>query len=218
MGHPRVGLLPLYIKLYDTAAPEAREKFTPFLAEVEAGLAAAGLVVERAPICCVAAEFDAAVADLEKRGVDLLIALHLAYSPSLESVPALTRTTLPLLLLDTTMDSDFGQAVNPDRIMYNHGIHGVQDLACMLRRNERPFEIVAGHLRLSDVLGSAGQIARAARAAKKLRGLRALRISGPFVGMGDFAVEDHVLADRLGVNVTKIKTSELGDSVRAVTD
>ena len=79
---------------------------------------------------------------------------------------------LPLLLLDTTMDFDFGQAVDPDRILYNHGIHGVQDLACMLRRNERPFEIVAGHVRHSDVLASAGQVARAARAAKKLRGLR----------------------------------------------
>ena len=50
-----------------------------------------------------------------------------------------------MVILDVTMDAEFGVGVSPDRILYNHGVHGVMDFASMLRRRGRAFEIVAGH-------------------------------------------------------------------------
>ena len=126
---PKAGLLPLYLKLYDDTWPDLRERFAPFLHAIHEHLAAQGIDVVRVEPCRVGREFRAAVSRFEKADADLIITLHLAYSPSLESVDALAATRLRLLLLDTTMDFDFGPGVQPDRIMFNHGIHGVQDLA-----------------------------------------------------------------------------------------
>ncbi|MCE5279574.1 MAG: hypothetical protein ABFD92_11465 [Planctomycetaceae bacterium] len=215
---PRAGLLPLYLKLYDDALPEMRAVLEPLLDKIQTGLLSAGLDVTRAPICRVAGEFSQAVAELETAGADALVCLHLAYSPSLESVDALAASPLPLIMLDTTLDESFGQSVDPQRLLYNHGIHGVQDLACMLRRRGRSYEVVAGHWEKSDVLARTAEAVRAARAARRLRGARVLRIGAVFGGMGDFAVEPQVLAAQLGMSVTQMQAADLTEPARAVTD
>ena len=219
MNHkPRIGLLPFYLALYDDCMPQTRQAFIPFLAEVEQKLTSENVDVVRAPICRLAAEFDAAVAELEAQDVDLIVSLHLAYSPSLESIDALTKTALPLLIFDTTMDWDFGPDVAPDRIMYNHGIHGVQDLASMLRRRRRPFRIVAGHYQQPGVLARALGEIRAAHAARRFGHTRALRIGESFKGMGDFSVADEAMFRLLGIEVTQIGPEALVPSVQEVTD
>jgi len=215
---PRAGLLPLYLKLYDDRMADRRKPLEEFLERLAGDLSAQGVEVVRAPICRLAEEFDKAVAELEAADVDILISLHLAYSPSLESVGALARTSLPLLILDTTMDYDFGPAVDPARIMYNHGIHGVQDLASVLRRRERPYRIVAGYFAESDVLCRAAEAARGAYAARLFARTRALRIGETFKGMGDFAVADEAMGRLLGIDVAQVDADALIPAVREVTD
>ena len=217
-GKPRAGLLPLYLKLYDEAAPEALEVLKKFLADVAGGLAGRGLEVETAPVCRLEAEFESAVAKLEKAGADAIVTLHLAYSPSLESAGPLSKTALPIVILDTTPDANFGPDVDPARIMYNHGIHGVQDMANLLLRRGKPFEIVAGHAGGSDVLDRAADLVRAARAARCLRSTRALRVGEAFRGMGDFSVPDEKLANLLGISVAQIEAGELAAHVEKVAD
>ena len=214
---PTLGLLPLYLKLYDDTCPDLRQKFEPFMTSIAAGLEQQGVRVVRAGICRLEREFREATSSLEQQDVDLIATLHLAYSPSLESVDALCETSCPILMLDTTMDHSFGPDVSPDRIMFNHGIHGVQDLASMLRRKGKAFIIVAGHVTQSDVMRRAAGIARAAYAARSLRGGRVLRIGHTFHGMGDFAVSESVLAETLGVSVEQVTTAALAEQVAHVT-
>ena len=126
---PRVGLLPCYLKLYDDLLPECRAGFDGFVERIEAALESRGIAVQTTPVCRVAEEFAAAVCGCEQAGVDALMTVHLAYSPSLELIDAACATGLPIILLDTTMDADFGIGVSPERIMYNHGVHGVMDFA-----------------------------------------------------------------------------------------
>ncbi len=211
MNKTQIGLLPLYLQLYDKTSPERRNDFRPFLDNINRRFEAAGIGIVAADICCVESEFAAAVKMFERSNVDLIVAVHLAYSPSLESAGPLQGTPIPILLLDTTMDSEFGQGVSPERIMYNHGIHGVQDLASVLRRRGRHFEIVAGHVAESDTLDRAADIARAARAAKQLRGMRALRIGESFKGMGDFAVSAEMLRDSFDIAVDTVPVSRLAE-------
>lgn len=215
---PRIGLLPLYLKLYDDLQPERREGFAAFQRRIAEGFEARGVAVVPAPVCRVAPEFGAAVAAFEQEGVDAIVTLHLAYSPSLEALEALRRTALPLILLDTTMDAAFGPGVSPDRIMYNHGVHGVMDLASVLRREGRAFEIVAGHDSDPGLLDRAAGLARAARAARELRGSRALRIGPAFRGMGDFAVEAGVMRERFGIAVDEVGAEALDAAVLGVGD
>ncbi len=216
--NPKIGLLPLYLKLYDEVTPERRAEFLPFLDEVAKSLTGESLEVVRADICRVAPEFEAAVAMFKAERVDLIVTLHLAYSPSLEAVYPLCSTEIPILMLDTTMDESFGPDVDASRIMYNHGIHGVQDLACMLRRRGQSYRVVAGHYRNPRLIARAAQIARGALAARKLIGARALRIGPSFPGMGDFRVELGVLREHLDITVSDLPACGLKAAVLAVTE
>ncbi|MCF6287253.1 MAG: hypothetical protein L3K26_19035, partial [Candidatus Hydrogenedentes bacterium] len=170
------------------------------------------------PICRVAAEVTAAVALFEEEAVDCIVTLHLTYSPSLEAVDALAETSLPILMLDTTPHADFGPDVDPLRLLHNHGIHGLQDLASMLRRREKDYVIVAGHLSNVRTMDRAYAVIRGAHAAFMLATTRVLRIGPTFVGMGDFHVEESLLAKELGILVDEIEPAALLESVNAITE
>jgi L-arabinose isomerase len=218
MSRARIGLLPLYLKLYDDVMPQIRETFDPFLGRVCSGLTGRGIAVTQAPVCRTAPEIGAAVERIAREGADLLVTLHLAYSPSLEALDALLAVRMPVVMLDTTMHAAFGPDTAPDRIMHNHGIHGVQDLASMLRRRGRPYRVVAGHLDDTSVLDRVAGLARAATAASLLRSMRVLRIGESFRGMGDFAVDERVLTERLGIVVDQADSAALEPHVLAVTE
>lgn len=208
----------MYLKLYDDSMPERRAPFASFMGSVVRAFEDRQIDVTAADVCRVQGEFAAAMRDFEGADVDCVVTVHLAYSPSLESIDALSGTELPLVILDTTMDHDFGLDVDPARLMWNHGIHGVMDLACMLRRRGKPFQVVAGHIAESDVMGRAAGMARAAYAARCLRSTRVLRIGAAFRGMGDFSVEEDVLAGVLGITVDQRDTPELAAAVGGVSD
>ncbi len=215
---PRIGLLPFYLKLYDDLLPDCRSGFDGFIQRVAKGFEQRGITVVTAPICRVAGEFASAIRQFEQAGADCVVTLHLAYSPSLEAIDAFCATRLPILILDATRDAAFGRDVAPDRIMYNHGVHGVMDFASMLRRRRRAFEIVAGHDADPRTLDRAADLVRATVAAAALRGSRTLRVGEAFAGMGDFAVGEDVLAAKLGVSVCEIGLAALDEAVGQVTD
>jgi L-arabinose isomerase len=213
-----VGLLPLYLKLYDDAMPQHRVGVERFLSTIADELRQRGLQVVTAPVCRVREEVEGAVKAFEQAPVDAIVTLHLAYSPSEESAPVLAQTTLPLIVLDTTPDYEFGPQQSPDRIMYNHGIHGVQDLCNLLIRYGKPFQIEVGHWAKSDVLERVAEWVRAARLALTMRRMRVGRIGSPFKGMGDFAVPEVVLRDTLGVTVVPIEPVALSARLGSVSD
>jgi L-arabinose isomerase len=218
MNQPKIGLLPLYVKLYDEVLPDLAAKMEPFVGQVENALAGGGLEVLVAPISRTRPDFASAVELFEAADVDAIVTLHLAYSPSLESAEVLAQTALPVVMLDTTPDRDFGRHVDPALLLRNHGVHGLQDLACMLRRMGKAYRVVAGHWEDADLIRRCVSVVRAARAAHALRSMRTLRIGDLFPGMGDFAVSDDVLRRVLGVAVTTIQPADLATAITAVSE
>ena len=95
----KVGLLPLYIKLYDDYGVD-RTLLDEFHQLVIEKLENAGLEVISAPVCRIKSEFKSAVENFEKENANAIITLHLAYSPSLECVDALCDTALPIDVYD----------------------------------------------------------------------------------------------------------------------
>lgn len=242
MKPSKIGLLPLYLQFYDETLPGLASQLEPFVPQVRQRLETAGLEVVAAPIGRVRADFAASVQRFEVAGVDAIVTLHLAYSPSLESAGVLAQSRLPVVMLDTTPDRDFGGHVDPLRLLENHGIHGVQDLACVLRRLGKPYQVVAGHLDDAGVVERCVAAVRAAKAgtiavrngaqtphldgttspaarcaARALQSMRVLRIGGMFPEMGDFAVSDAVLEKCLGITVENIAPADLAADVNAVT-
>ena len=213
----KIGLLPLYLKLYDDNAPAARPRLEDFYATVAARLEMAGDEVIRPPFCRLAEEFSATVTSLEAAGAEVLMTLHMAYSPSLECIDALAATRLPIVVLDVTETKEFGPDASPTEIMYNHGIHGVMDMCHMLRRREIPFAIAAGHIS-SDAPERALGLARAALAAHSLAGTRTLIFGEPFSGMGDFLIPDEEMRSRFGVTVVRPSFDSVASTAESITE
>jgi len=213
---PKVGLLPFFLELYDQIRPEMRDAFHGLLDGVTAGLQARGVEVTPGPICRLDPEFREAISDFEKEGVSALVSLHLAYSPSLESIGALKGSSLPLIVLDTTLDADFGLRVPPSAILLNHGVHGVMDMTNILRRHHRHFEIVAGHWQEPSTLDRVAALARAAAGARSMGQGKALRVGPAFKGMGDFSVEPDLLRERFGLEVTEVGLDALDAAIAEV--
>jgi L-arabinose isomerase len=201
MTSPTLGLLPLYIALYDEVVPERRPHIEAFYERIAQELEKRGLKVLRTKPCRLEPEFSAAVKQFETEGAEALVTLHLAYSPSLESAAVLAATKLPILVLDTTEALSFGPDQDPDEIMYNHGIHGVQDLCNLLLRHGKRFHLEAGHWEQSPVLDRIAQWARATHLASRFRNSRVGILGEAFRGMGDFAVPAEKLAKAFGIEV-----------------
>ena len=223
MKKPKIGLLPLYLELYDNAMPEIRPRIDGFLQTIATQLQSKGLEVISAPVCRLKKEFTTAVRSFEQAKADAIITLHMAYSPSLESADALAKTRLPIIILDTTPTFSYSPQQDPAELMFNHGIHGVQDMCNLLIRNGKPFQIEAGHWEKSDVLDRITSWVRAASIAGQMRKARVGRIGEPFAGMGDFAVPTDVLSKTIGVETVpcdfnvlcSLLPSENDESVKA---
>ncbi|MFV0400228.1 MAG: hypothetical protein ACK5LX_06345 [Oscillospiraceae bacterium] len=199
----KIGLLPLYVKTYDDSLPQLRERLEAFYAKVAAKLEDRGYRVVTHGFCRLEGEFQAAVDAFAAEGAQCIVTLHMAYSPSLESVAALSGTKLPLVVLDTTETFDFGFEQSPEEILYNHGIHGVMDMCSLLLRRGKPYIVCAGHWEDERLFQKLDRAVSAAVAANAWSGMRVGRLGEPFAGMGDFLVEDGKLQSDLGVQVVQ---------------
>ncbi len=183
----KIGLLGLYLQLYDDLLPECRPAMDEFYRQIQEEYRKRGVTVVASPLVRTKPECAAAVAAFEDAGVDAVVSLHLAYSPSLESADVLAQSRLPLVMLDTTPDYTFGYD-EVGKLMNNHGIHGVQDLGNLLLRRDKAFLICAGHWRESDVIDRSIRAIRAAAMTTRLTTARVGSVGGEFAGMGDFVV------------------------------
>lgn len=208
----KIGLLPLYLELYDEVLPEIRKEFDPLIETLCNLFKSKDIDIVLSDVCRISKEFENAITQFEKADVDCIITLHLAYSPSLESIDALSKTKIPIIVLDTTRDASFNSI---SLLMYNHGIHGVQDMCNMLLRRGKEFIIEAGHIELSDVIDRTVCHIKGAKMAHNLRNSRVGRIGEVFKGMGDFDVERSVLESKLGI--TEIATSP-GEVAKYIAD
>lgn len=214
----KIGLLPMYLKLYDDRIPDMHSRIDTFLNSVSDEFEKRGLQVISSPVCRIRSEFEKSVQAFEEAGVDALVTFHLAYSPSLESSDVLAKTRLPVVVLDTTPTFEFGPLQDPWEIMFNHGIHGVQDMCNLLIRNRKPFMLEAGHWQKSDVLDRVVGCIRAVKLSESMKNARVGRIGDPFEGMGDFNVPADVLKSTIGVETVPCGTSAILELMKEVKD
>ena len=185
----KIGLLPLYIQLYEECAPAYHDPAQRAVDTAAEALRKCGFEVESTSLCHVKPEISAAVRKFEGSGCRVLVTLHAAYSPSLEAIEALVDTDLPIVVFDTTPDAEFGFDFG-GKLMLNHGIHGVQDMCNMLLKHKKRFLIRAGHIGDANFMARMKQAVLAAAAAYKMTHARVGNVGGIFAGMGDFQVPD----------------------------
>lgn len=205
MEKTKIGLLPLYLKLYDDADLRNTDRVDGFYNTIAEEFAKLGIEVITVPVCRIEDEFKSAVNKFEEKNVCAIVTLHLAYSPSLESIEALSSTKIPIIVCDTTPTYAYGPDQDPKELMFNHGIHGVQDMCNLLIRKGKPFHIEAGHWEKSNVLERVVMHVKSAKMFSHFHGISVGLIGEPFKGMGDFYVSQDKLKEDFGIKTVNLE-------------
>lgn len=216
----KVGYLPMYIKLYDDTDPHYRDPMVDYMHALMGMLETQGLeIVPADEVCRVKDEFDRAAKKFNEADVDAVITQHLAYSPSEESIDALMSLKAPIIVFDTTPDYEVIKVQQYEgRISANHGIHGVQDMCTLLKRNGVPYYICAGHALHSEVIAEVVGMCRAAAAAKFYKNETVGAVGGDFTGMADFKISDERYKEEIGVTVKYLAKENVGKYLDSVTE
>ena len=217
----KVAYLPLYIKLYDDSNPGSREPLVAYMDKLISLIEDRGIEVVRADeVCRIKEEFDRAAAKFNADPeIAAVITQNLAYSPSLESIEALLSLKAPIVVFDTTPDLELlSVAETENRISANHGIHGVQDLCNLLKRNGRRYELCVGHVLNSGVIDELCGCCRAASAARLFKNARIGKAGGDFEGMGDFRIPDERYEKEIGVKTVVLTPEEFKKHFDLISD
>ncbi len=214
----KVGFLPLYIELYDKVVPHQRTRHEAYCDALSKKMEDRGVQVVRTEICRIKPEFEKAVEKFEQEDVDAIVTVHLAYSPSGEYFEVLSKTKLPIIVFDTTVTNDMSDRQSPDEVAYCHGIHGVMDMCCMLKRNGKSFAICAGHSDDEKVLNKLIGYIKAASSAKAFIGSSVGMVGTKFSGMEDFTVPEEVLSSRFGIKVIHSEKEDMLKIASQITD
>jgi len=217
----KVGFLPLYIKLYDDFSGLAyRAPMEKYMNMCISMLESQGIeVIPADQVCRIKPEFDAAAAKFNDADVDAVITMHLAYSPSLESIEALLSLKAPIIVFDSTPDYELIKVAGYEgRIGPNHGIHGVQDMCNLLKRNGKPYYICAGHALHSEVIAELAGMCRAAAVKKAYSTMKVGSVGGSFTGMGDFLIPDERYKSDIGAEVSYMTPEVVQEYLAKVTE
>ncbi len=195
---PKVGLLALTLELYESMLPGlrenreqwVREEILPALGKF-ADIVFPGAAYRREDI-------EASVSRCEAEGAEALLVMLLTYSPSQLALPALARTTLPVMIWNTQELFSVHEGFTGDQMVRNHGVHGTQDLANVLLRAGVPFSYTTSHVSDASGMAEIEDFLRAAAAVHRLRRARLGLLGYPFPGMGDFAVDTTQMVATLG--------------------
>ena len=195
---PKVGVLALTLELYESLAPTLRaEREAWFSGQAVPSLAnVADVIFDKAVFT--REDVEAQVAALEAAGADCLLVVLLTYSPSQIALPALQRTSLPIIVWNTQELLNVDGGFTSQAMIDNHGVHGTQDLCNVLGRAGVPFEYVTTHLCDSDAVTALEDFFIAAAAVRKLSNMRIGLLGYPFPGMGDFALDTTHMVATLG--------------------
>jgi L-arabinose isomerase len=141
---------------------------------------------------------EAAAQMFNAAGVDLIVAVEVAYTKGIVPTRCFLNTTAPVLVWNTQQIEYLPDDADFDLIMVNSGMAGVPEMTSALLRLGRSFEIVTS--RMDDPAGRAklAEHIAAAGIARRLRTARIGVVGHPFEGMTDLMVDLLSLRQNVG--------------------
>lgn len=211
----KFGLLGLTSELYRQRIPALMDKLGAFQSTLKGILEEHYQIISYGPASS-PCELENFFAQLERENAIGLIVVLLSYSPSFLASPFLKRFSKPILIWNTQKLKGITEDFGMDELMENHGIHGVQDLASVLNRENVPFTLVTGHFEDGDSRARVEEWLRAVVAVERLRHSRIGQLGGFFPLMGDFYIPPEELKARMGVEVIDISPEGVADYMKTV--
>jgi len=212
---PRIGFIGLSAELYEEKSPQLMNSLKEFSQEIK-------LILEKMvevvyfPLACRREKMEEAFSIFKEENVNGVILVFLSYSTSLSILSALREYPLPILIWNTQKIKEITSDFSQDDLSNNHGMHGVQDLCSVLKRERIPFSLITGHFLDKKIQEKVRSWCKAAQAVSTLKKINIGRIGGTFKDMGDFSVESKVLTKGLGPIVKEIPFSSLAKKVKEI--
>ncbi len=209
----RLGMIGLMFDLYDRwpdlkiqeaqFAGELVQAFSPFAA------------VDFPGVCTTHEQVDEALRRFEAEGKDLVLVVLLTYAPSHIALRGLLKTRLPILILNTQQLYEITSGTTGDDTTRNHGMHGVQDLANVLLRAGRSFQVVTGHTRDPRTIAAVRAWCDAARLVRQLQRTHIGLVGYAMEGMGDFGLDETAFLTQTGVEIHHLSMRTLAERAQA---
>ena len=212
----KVGVLLTLEDLYRQSMPGLSEEYTRYWSNVLKDILGDTVILHFPATAHTVEEVSQAVRSCKQADCDLLLVLPMAYAPSGAAIDALSATRLPILVASTSRDLTLTDQITHEDMRANQAMHGVQDLANLLRRRGREFLLVVGHHSQDRFRGKLKQVCKAAAGARTLRAGRIGRLGTPFAGMLDFSYTPSLLSEKLGLEVVELEPELLSQRAAEV--
>jgi L-arabinose isomerase len=141
---------------------------------------------------------EAAAQMFNAAGVDLIVAVEVAYTKGAVPARCFLNTTAPVLVWNAQQIEFLPENADFDLIMLNSGMAGVPEMTSALLRIGRPFWMVTsimddsnGHQRLAEYIAAAGVI-------RRLKAARIAIVGHAFEGMTDLMIDQLSLRQHVG--------------------
>lgn len=141
---------------------------------------------------------EAAAQMFNAAGVDLIVAVEVAYTKGLVPTRCFLSTTAPVLVWNTQQIQFLPEDADFDLIMVNSGMAGVPEMTSALLRLGRRFWMVTSQMDDPEGLAQISQYITAAGAARKLKQARIGIVGHAFEGMTDLMVDFLSLRQSVG--------------------
>jgi L-arabinose isomerase len=169
------------------------------------------LVEEESQAAAAARMFNAA-------GVDLIVAVEVAYTKGIVPTRCFLDTTAPVLVWNTQQVRFLPEDADFDLIMVNSGMAGVPEMTSALLRIGRRFWMVTSHIddpvgrqRLADIIAAAGVM-------RRLKAARIAVVGHAFEGMTDLMVDQLSLRQYVGPVCWPLEPEKVSVAMGEVSD
>jgi L-arabinose isomerase len=162
------------------------------------------------------AEFARGIEACRDRGCALVLLLPMAYTASGAGIAALKEMPLPLLIVSSSRDLTLPATMDGGHLFANQSLHGVQDIANVLRRSGRPFVVRAGHVEQDGFPELLKKSCRIGLGASYFFRGRVGQIGGSLPGMLDFAFDKESINRLYGFRQVDLSPHDLTEAVDSV--
>jgi len=214
---PRVAVLGLSLAFYEEALPGYMDRLQAQLDKFQEEVSGhADIVSSR--LCYANEHVAEETRSAEAQDVDALLLIPMCYTASLMTLLPVARTTLPVVIWNTQEALGITDEYSADDLLMNHVPQGTQDVTNVLLRSGKVFGMESGHYQDQEALRRLGEWLAAARAARRAKEIRVGLLGAPFQDMGDFGVDETLMASLWGPYTIHLTISGFVKRIEEVVD
>ena len=200
-----VAIAPIYKRNW---SPELIEKLKILVARAVGSFADTQVSFEISEIVSTESQITQTCHALEQSGVSLLVFALSPYCPSALVESAIRQSRIPILLWPIQSVVTVSQSFMPEDMRLSHGVHAVQDIANILRKNHLSFGVMHHHHEMPGFKDEFMSWIRASAALNAFVQSSPIQIGGAFEHMLDLQIGNDVFLNKLNLKAVCISAGQ----------